>query len=201
MTHEGNGGGEAAVRLTDKAVRKVREFAEAHPEAAGKHLRIYLQGGSRASWEYGFTFDTPHPGDEVLSQGGLELIVDRMSLLYMEGSEVDFVEDVRGSGFVVENPNLPPLLRDPIAARIQKVLEERINPGVASHGGQVSLIDYEDGRVYLKLGGGCQGCGMADVTLRQGIEVILKEEVPEVQEILDTTDHASGSNPYYSSAK
>lgn len=191
----------ADVTLTEIAEAKVQAFAAAHPEAVGKKLRIYIQGGARASWEYGFTFDSPHEGDEILPQGEIDLLVDRYSLMYLEGSEVGFAEDVRGSGFVVDNPNLPPLLRDPVAARIQQVLEERVNPGVASHGGVVSLIDYDNGRVYLQLGGGCQGCGMVDVTLRQGIEVILKQEIPEVVEVLDTTDHASGTNPYYSQAK
>ena len=189
------------VRLTDRAVAKVKEFAQQHAEAAGKNLRIYIQGGSRAAYEYGFTFDEQNDGDEVLKQSEIELLVDRYSLMYLTGSQVDFVEDLRGSGFVVENPNLPPLLQDPVAAQIQKLLEDRINPGIASHGGWVSLIDYEDGRVFLKLGGGCQGCGMADVTLKQGITQILQQEVPEVREVLDTTDHASGTNPYYSSAK
>ena len=189
------------VRLTDRAVAKVKEFAQQHAEAAGKNLRIYIQGGSRSAYEYGFTFDERNHGDEVLEQGEIELLVDRYSLMYLTGSQVDFVEDLRGSGFVVENPNLPPLLQDPVASQIQKLLEDRINPGIASHGGWVSLIDYEDGRVFVKLGGGCQGCGMVDVTLKQGIEQILKQEVPEVREVLDTTDHASGNNPYYSSAK
>ena len=192
---------EASVRLTDAAAEKVKAFADEHSEAAGKLLRIYVQGGSKAEFEYGFTFDEPHSGDERLSQVGVELLVDRLSLMYMQGSTVDFVEDLRGSGFVVDNPNSPPLLRDPVAARIHQILQDRINPGIASHGGWVSLIDYDDGRVFLQLGGGCQGCGMADVTLRQGIERILRDEVPEIVEILDTTDHASGTNPYYSSGK
>lgn len=193
--------GQHPVRLTDEAEDKVRAFEGQHPEAEGKTLRIYIQGGSRAAWEYGFTFDHRNDTDVVIPQGEIELLVDRLSLEYMRGSEVDFVEDVRGSGFVVDNPNQPPLLQDPVAARIQEILETKINPGVASHGGSVSLVDYEDGRVFLKLGGGCQGCGMVDVTLRQGIEVMLKEEIPEIVEVLDTTDHASGDNPYYSSAK
>lgn len=188
------------IELTAAAVAKVREFAAGHPDAAGKMLRVYVQGGSRAEYEYGFTFDVPHAGDEVLPQGAIEVIVDRLSLLYMEGSRIDFVEDVRGSGFVVDNPNLPPLLRDPVAARIHGILNDRINPGIAAHGGWVRLIDYDNGRVFLKLGGGCQGCGMADVTLRQGIERVLREEVPEIVDILDATDHAAGTNPYYAGA-
>lgn len=189
------------LRLTDKAVDMVVEFKNQHAEAGDKLLRIYIQGGSRSAYEYGFTFDDRHEDDEVVSQGGIDVLVDRYSQMYMSGSEVDFVEDLRGSGFVVNNPNLPPLMLDPVAGRIQKLLQERINPGIASHGGWVSLIDYEDGRVFVKLGGGCQGCGMVDVTLKQGIEQVLKQEVPEVVEVLDTTDHASGNNPYYSSAK
>lgn len=192
---------ESLVRLTDVAVEKVKAFAEQNPEAQGKYLRIYVQGGSKAEYEYGFTFDEPHSGDEILPQDGLKLLVDRLSLVYMQGSTVDFVEDLRGSGFVVDNPNTPPLLQDPVAARIHSLLQDRINPGIASHGGWVNLIDYDAGRVFLQLGGGCQGCGMADVTLRQGIERILREEVPEIVEVLDTTDHASGTNPYYSSGK
>lgn len=199
--HDGDPGRDRPVTLTDEAIAKVLEFAANHPEAQGKRLRIYIQGGSKAAYEYGFTFDEPNPGDEILDQGELDLVVDRYSLQYMRGSTVDFVEDVRGSGFVVDNPNKPPLLQDPVAERIHEVIEQRVNPGVASHGGHVSLIDYDDGRVYLELGGGCQGCGMADVTLRQGIETMLRQEIPEIREIVDTTDHAAGTNPYYSSSK
>ena len=187
--------------LTEAAIQKVNEFAAMHPEAGGKQLRISVQGGSLANYEYGFTFDEPSPNDALLSQGDIVVLVDRFSLMYMAGSTVDFVEDLRGSGFVVENPNLPPLLRDPIARRVHEIIQERIMPGIATHGGTVSLIDYVDGRVYVQLGGGCQGCGMADVTLKQGIESMLRQEIPEVIEVLDTTDHASGTNPYYSSGK
>lgn len=193
--------GSADLTLTEKAIQKVNEFSGMHPEAGGKQLRICIQGGSKAAYEYGFTFDEPHAGDAVLAQGSIEVLVDRFSLMYMDGSVVDFVEDLRGSGFVVENPNPTPLMQDPIARQINELIEQRISPGVASHGGSVQLIDYVDGRVYVKLGGGCQGCGMVDVTLKQGIEALLRQEIPEVLEVLDTTDHAQGDNPYYSSAK
>jgi len=194
-------GEQPSVRLTDKAIEKVQAFAAQHTEAAGKDLRIYIQGGGRAAYEYGFTFDEPNDDDEIIAQGPVTVLVDRYSLMYMGGSEVDFVEDVRGSGFVVDNPNKPALLQDPTAEKVQELIEQRINPGIASHGGWVQLIDYQDGRVFVQLGGGCQGCGMVDVTLKQGIEALLKQEIPEIVEVLDTTDHASGTNPYYSSAK
>jgi Fe/S biogenesis protein NfuA len=85
--------------------------------------------------------------------------------------------------------------------KVQCLLETAINPAVAGHGGVVSLVDVKDRMVYLQMGGGCQGCGMADVTLKQGIETMIREEVPEVVEILDVTDHAAGQNPYVAAAK
>jgi Fe-S cluster biogenesis protein NfuA len=81
--------------------------------------------------------------------------------------------------------------------RVQQVLDGVINPAVASHGGVVSLLDVSNNSVFLEFGGGCQGCGMVSVTLKYGVERTIRDEVPEVGEILDTTDHASGRNPYY----
>ena len=89
----------------------------------------------------------------------------------------------------------------PVRKKIQELFETQINPNVASHGGYVELIDFLDNNVYLRMGGGCQGCGMADVTLKQGIETLIREEVPEVWQVLDVTDHAGGRNPYYEPAK
>jgi Fe-S cluster biogenesis protein NfuA len=84
---------------------------------------------------------------------------------------------------------------------IQDLLEREINPAVAQHGGWVELIDVQRNNVYIRLGGGCQGCGAADITLKQGIERAIRDLAPAVGEILDTTDHASGRNPYYAPAK
>ena len=88
-----------------------------------------------------------------------------------------------------------------MADKLHRVLQERINPGVATHGGVVSLVAVENETAYLRFGGGCQGCGMVNVTLKQGVEKILFEEVPEIKKVLDITDHASGTNPYYQPAK
>ncbi len=85
--------------------------------------------------------------------------------------------------------------------KIQEILDTQINPAVAAHGGVVDLIDVKGGSVYVRMGGGCQGCGMANVTLRQGVEVAIREAIPDVKEILDVTDHASGNNPFYSPSK
>ena len=88
-----------------------------------------------------------------------------------------------------------------LKTKVQELIDTMINPAVAGHGGYVELIDVQDSRVYLQMGGGCQGCGAADVTLKSGIERLIKEELPEVTEVLDTTDHGSGSNPYYTPGK
>ena len=85
--------------------------------------------------------------------------------------------------------------------RVQKVIDELINPGVAQHGGHIQLLEVKDNKVFVQLGGGCQGCGMADVTLKQGIETTLKEEVSPDLQLIDTTDHAGGTNPYFSPGK
>ena len=99
---------------------------------------------------------------------------------------------------VSEGDRLPP---EHLRVKVQQVLDEMINPGVAAHGGFVELLEVQDDNVYLRMGGGCQGCGAADVTLKMGIERLIREQVPQVREILDTTDHGSGQNPYYAPSK
>jgi Fe/S biogenesis protein NfuA len=114
---------------------------------------------------------------------------------------------------VMQNPNKPlppaarrpdmpePDLSSPLAQRVVAVLEEQINPAIASHGGRADLVAVEDGAAYLRLSGGCQGCGMAAATLSQGIEVAIIEEIPEIDRVIDVTDHASGTNPFFEAAK
>ena len=88
-----------------------------------------------------------------------------------------------------------------VAERVAAMLEQEINPAIAAHGGRAELVAVEDGAAYLRLGGGCQGCGMAAVTLRQGIEQALRSAVPEITHVVDVTDHQSGTNPYYEPVK
>lgn len=106
--------------------------------------------------------------------------------------------------FLNPPPEVPEGERLPMEAvreKVQQVLDDTINPGVASHGGFVELIDVVDNNVYLRMGGGCQGCGAADVTLKQGVERAIREAVPQIEQVMDTTDHNSGQNPYYAAAK
>ena len=94
-----------------------------------------------------------------------------------------------------------PQLSGEVAEQVAQILEQQINPAIAAHGGHAELVSVEDGAAYLRLSGGCQGCGMASVTLTQGIEVAIREAVPEVTQVIDVTDHASGTNPYFEAAK
>jgi Fe/S biogenesis protein NfuA len=100
-----------------------------------------------------------------------------------------------GGGFSFENPN--PLWIDELSQSVAEIIEEKVNPAVASHGGHVDFIGINEGKALIAFGGGCQGCGMADVTLKQGVEVMIIENVPGITEVVDTTDHAAGTNPFY----
>ena len=94
-----------------------------------------------------------------------------------------------------------PGLKTPEGMAVQQLLDERINPSVAMHGGRIALVDVQADTAYIRLEGGCQGCGMADVTLKQGVEVEIKKEVPSIAHVLDVTDHDGGANPYYQPGK
>jgi len=85
--------------------------------------------------------------------------------------------------------------------RVQELIDTMINPAVASHGGYIELLDVKESTAYIRMSGGCQGCGAADVTLKAGIERVMFEEIPEITEVLDVTDHAAGENPYYAPSK
>ena len=88
---------------------------------------------------------------------------------------------------------------DALRERVQAVIDDVVNPAVADHGGVITLLDVRDTRVFVHMGGGCQGCAMSTATLKQGVETMLRSRVPEVSEVLDTTDHAAGTNPYFRS--
>ncbi len=187
------------ITVTEAAITKIKSLQESN-DALGMAIRVKVRQNGPAAFEYNVRFvpvEDKTEQDQAVEEEGISFYIDEESASMVQGASLDFIESVEAAGFKFDNPNKPPLLNDPLAARVHQILEEKINPGVASHGGRVALMDVKDGRVYLRLGGGCQGCGMVDVTLKQGIEATLKEEIPEIIEVLDTTDHASGTNPYY----
>ncbi|MDX1389635.1 MAG: iron-sulfur cluster assembly accessory protein [Acidobacteriota bacterium] len=189
------------VTISDLAKQKIKALIE-EEENASLALRIAIRGRGPNGFNYdlGFVEDSDKEADDrVVDGGGFQVFIDKDSAPNLEGATLDFVDGAYESGFKIENPN--PLWSDPTALKIQEVIDNRINPGVASHGGWVALLDVKNDTAFIQLGGGCQGCGMVDVTLKQGIEVMIKEAVPEVTKIIDTTDHAGGQNPFYQPAK
>jgi Fe/S biogenesis protein NfuA len=174
----------------------------ADEERRGLALRLAITGRRPGGFQYklGFAREDEKAVDDVVVDGGsFKLFIDAESAPNLQGATLDFVEDGEQSGFKIDNPNSG--WTDPKAIAIQQLLDEHINPAVADHGGYVVLLDVKDDIAYVALGGGCQGCGMADVTLKQGIEALITEEVPGIRQVVDTTDHASGTNPYYQPAK
>ena len=188
-------------------------------ESGSESLALWLEvsGDADGAYTYDMYFQAladAGNGDVVQPDEVLPVVVPSSSVGRLQGASLDYVTDPSGEGgLVIVNPNTPPAptlaglgsipdvdLSDPFAQRVVNVLEQQVNPSIASHGGRADLVAVEDHSVYLRLSGGCQGCGMAKATLSQGIEVILREAIPEIGNVVDVTDHADGTNPYYEPA-
>jgi Fe/S biogenesis protein NfuA len=173
----------------------------------------------------------PREGDTLIAADGIRVVADSASAPYVDGAVVDFLDDPLRPGFKVEQPGPEPLpmvapghghdhahgnggapnaapldlpeldLADPTTATVQMLIDDMVNPQIASHGGLASLAAVKDDVVYVRLGGGCQGCAMASVTLKQGVEQIIRQALPQIREVVDVTNHGQGDNPYFASAK
>jgi Fe/S biogenesis protein NfuA len=192
------------ITLTDNAKMQFLQAAEAEGRT-GDGLRVIVHDGGTANPGFALNFvdaDEVTDKDTVVDAGEIKLYIDPASARWLEGATIDFIDGLQESGFKVDAPNAGiPRPSGPVAEKVSKVLQEKINPSIASHGGFINLVAVEDGTAYLQFGGGCQGCGMVNVTLKQGVEKVLFEEIPEITKVMDVTDHASGTNPYYQPAK
>ena len=140
------------------------------------------------------------PEDKPMAFAEFTAWIDGVSETFLEDAVVDYASDRMGGQLTIKAPNAKvPMINDdsPLTERVNYYLQTEINPGLASHGGQVKLIDIEDGVVILQFGGGCQGCGQADFTLKEGIEKTLLERIPELKGVRDVTDHSNRENAYY----
>ena len=139
--------------------------------------------------------------DEILELDEFKVYFEKRSAPYLEDAKVDYAEDKMGGQLTIRAPNsrVPRVSNDsPLEDKVNYVLWNEVNPGLAAHGGQVSLIEIaEDTVAVLKFGGGCQGCSMLDVTLKDGVEKTLLEQLPELTAVRDITDHSDTSNAYY----
>lgn len=185
------------ITFTETAKRQILTAIE-DESAPGLALRIAISGRGKTGFQYRMDLVEEaerDPRDVVEDAGEFRVLVDPESAPNLEGVTVDFVHRLQESGFKFDNPNS--MWSDPRAQKVQETIDSRINPSIAAHGGYVTLLDVRDDVAYISFGGGCQGCGMVDVTLKQGVQVMIKEAVPELRDVLDTTDHAAGTNPYY----
>ena len=195
--------------VTAPAREKILELRaqEDDPDTLG--LRIEVTGVQGVEYTYDLTFDPVAEADEaagdlVEAQGELPVIIPVDSVDSLRGATLDMPTTNGQQGLVLRNPNRPdPLsgmhleLTGSVEDKVRQLLDGQINPSLAMHGGFAALDRVEDDVVYVTMGGGCQGCAVSAMTLREGIARSIKEAIPEVSEVIDTTDHALGENPYY----
>lgn len=168
----------------------------------GLRISVLDPGTPRASCDLQFCPQGEHETtDQGMEFSDFNLYVAQDSADWLTEAEIDFEQDNSGGQLAIKAPNIKgnmPKEDAKLDERVGWILETEINPGLASHGGKVALQEITaDMVVVLQFGGGCQGCGMADVTLKQGIETALKGHFPEITEVRDATDHSTGENPYY----
>jgi Fe/S biogenesis protein NfuA len=153
--------------------------------------------------------DEAGPYDAIEHHEGLSVVIPESSFDVVRGATISWSNDLMNGGLRLDGlptpspaiGSAPADLSGDVAQRVLQVLERQINPSIAAHGGRADLVAVEEDAAYLRLSGGCQGCGMASVTLNQGIEVAIRDAVPEIARVVDVTDHASGDNPYFEAAK
>jgi Fe/S biogenesis protein NfuA len=190
------------IHFTPEALEKLKSVIEGHRNpVAGLRLEIAGRVNGKFDHILSLVEEGAEPeGDGVFDVDGVDVFVPIDDWRYLDGISIHFEDRGPGqSGLQFDNPN--PLWFGDSERKIQEAFDTAINPAIAAHGGFVNLLGVDGDTAYVRLGGGCQGCGMADVTLKQGIEVAIKEAVPEIERVIDATDHASGTNPYYQPSK
>jgi len=206
--------GERWLDMTNAAYNKVTGFLHQVAEPERQAMWVEVTGTSANQWTCSISLkplDAAAPYDAIVRHRDLAIVIPERDFDKVRGATIDWLEDPFGtSGLRVDNPNTPsPAIGAPppadlsgdVAQRVIQVLDRQVNPTIAAHGGRAELVGVEQGTAYLRLGGGCQGCGMATVTLSQGIERTILQAVPEVTSVVDVTDHQSGTNPYFEAAK
>lgn len=200
--------------ITDDAlvmILQIRDAEEGDDEFA-LFLEITGANGPQFNYELSFVPVVDAGETDIVERiGELAVVIRETDADNLRGANINLGADPMNPGLAIDNPNNPisptipsanrAELTGPLAEQVQHVLEHEVNPAIASHGGGARLISVEEDTVYLELTGGCQGCGMATMTLKHGIERIITEAIPEISRVVDVTDHDSGNNPYYQQAK
>ena len=191
--------------FTDRARDMVLSFMDLEEDGL-QALRIAVEGSPFAP-NYELTLveaENRSESDVEVDAGQFSVLVDKASVDRLDGAKVDFIETIQESGFQItpdpENVKVAVENAGPqgaLAERVSQILETEINPAIASHGGVINLVDVQGTEIFIEMAGGCQGCAMSRMTLRQGVERMVSQAVPEVTVIHDVTDHDSGDNPYF----
>lgn len=198
---------EPVITVTEQALTKILELRANEDGADTLGLRIAVTGVRGPEYTYDLSFEELGSADDddvITEQGGLPVIVPADSLDPLQGATLDLPRNADQAGLVLRNPNRPdPLagidieLTGDIAEKVTTLLEQVINPALDAHGGYAEFKGVDGDRVFVSMGGGCQGCAVSAMTLRQGIERTIKERIPEVTDVVDVTDHDAGENPFY----
>lgn len=191
------------IQFTDKAREMILAFLDEEPDQEYYAVRVAVEIESPIAARCSVALvesEYVTADDHVFDAGGFRVAIDPRSAESLEGGRVDWVDVAGQSGFEVQSPRLAPpgsaALDSPLALRVKMVIERDINPFAATHGGVIHLLDVRRNTAYVQMSGRCQGCGMATVTLREGLERMLRLAVPEIERIVDVTDHRAGQNPY-----
>jgi Fe/S biogenesis protein NfuA len=206
---EAESGAAEVLLVSDAARATVLDIRAKEDDGETLGLRVEVTGASGVDYTYDLSLEAiAEAADEdyVREHEGLTVIVPADSVAALTGATLDLPTVAGQGGLVIRNPNRPnPLgelgqleLTGDAANKVTILLAERINPALASHGGFAELVGIEGDKAFVTMGGGCQGCAMSAATLREGITKAILEAIPEITEVVDTTDHDEGENPYYS---
>jgi Fe/S biogenesis protein NfuA len=197
---------EPIVAISDDALAKLMELRADEPDADQLGLRLEVVSAPGEDFRYDLSFDEYLSAgftDEVRTVGGLKVVVPAASVELLAGATLDYTDS---QGLIIRNPNRPssPTIEgltsdDELSAEIETLVTSEVNPALAAHGGFVTYVGHDgDGTVYMTMGGGCHGCSMSKLTMLDGVQTMLSEQLPAVQRVKDLTDHSTGENPYYS---
>ena len=197
------------ITITPEALVKLAELRDTEPDADRLGLRLEIISGPGEEFQYDLSFDVVTKAafaDEVRTHTtdgvSMKVIVAANSIELLQGATLDYTDS---AGLVIRNPNKPlaPMVEglvrdDEMSAQIESIISVEVNPALAAHGGFVTFIGHDQaGTAYLTMGGGCHGCSMSRMTMLEGVQTTLLEQVPGLERVRDLTDHASGENPYY----
>ncbi len=194
------------IEITDEALAQLVTLRDEEPEKERLGLRLEVLAAPGEEFKYDLSFEIVTQAafsDEVRTINGLKVIIPLQSYEHINGAVLDFSDR---QGLIIRNPNKPPaavieglVTDDETSAAVEAVIATDVNPSLAAHGGFVTFVGHDgEGIAYLTMGGGCHGCSMSKMTMLEGVQTTLVEQVPAIAKVRDITDHATGSNPYYS---